>query len=124
MEIRFKTWLENKGEVIAGNGKVKLLQFIDELGSIQKAADEMGMSYRHAWGFIQKIEQHAGTKFVETQTGGKEGGGAKLTPAGKDFLQRYTSFCEGLDEYIKNKFEAAFSGQPSAFSKSRKRTRN
>ncbi len=124
MEIRFKTWLENKGEVIAGNGKVRLLKFIDELGSIQKAADQMGMSYRHAWGFIRKIEQHAGAKFVMTQIGGKEGGGARLTKAGKDFLRKYEAFRDGLDEYIQNKFKTVFSSRHSAFSKSRKRMRS
>ena len=48
MEIKFKCWLEKDGEVLVGNGKVGLLKRIDELGSIQRAAEEKGMSYRHA----------------------------------------------------------------------------
>lgn len=120
MEIKFKTWLEKDGEVVAGNGKINFLKMIDETGSIQKAAEKMGMSYRHAWGFIQKIEKHSGTQFVETQVGGKEGGGARLTPKGKKFVEQYSAFEEGLDEYIKNKFKKAFSGQPSAFNKRKK----
>lgn len=108
MDIKFKVWLEKDGEVLVGNGKVGLLEMIDELGSIQKAAENYGMSYRHAWGMIQKIEKRAGRKFVETQVGGKDGGSAKLTPQGKEFLNNYKSFRKGLDGIIKKKFETAF----------------
>ena len=108
MDIKFKFWLEKDGEVLVGNGKVGLLQKIDELGSIQKAAENHGMSYRHAWGMIQKIEKRAGFKFVETQVGGKDGGNAKLTLEGKEFLHNYSSFRKGLDETIEKKFQKAF----------------
>ncbi len=108
MELKFKVWLEKDGEVIASNGKVGLLKLIDELGSIQKAAQEYGMSYRHAWGMIQKMEKRSGLKFVETQVGGKEGGRAQLTSKGKEFLGQYSTFQKGLDEIIEKKFKAAF----------------
>jgi molybdate transport repressor ModE-like protein len=67
-----------------------------------------GMPYRHARGFLRKMEKRGGLKRVETQIGGREGGGAKLTPQGGDFLRRYLAFCEGLDENIENKFKKAF----------------
>ena len=108
MEPKFKVWLENDGEVIVGNGKVGLLKLINELGSIQKAAQEYGMSYRHAWGMIQKIEKRSGFKFVETQVGGKEGGKARLTPKGREFLGQYSIFQKGLAEVIEKKFKACF----------------
>ena len=108
MELKFKVWLEKDGEVIASNGKVGLLNLIGELGSIQKAARKYGMSYRHAWGIIQKIERRAGLKFVETQVGGKDGGRALLTPQGKEFLKQYSTFQKGLAEMIEKKFKAAF----------------
>jgi molybdate transport system regulatory protein len=108
MEVRYKVWLEEDGEVVVGSGKVGLLKMIDELGSIQKAAEAMKMSYRHAWGFIKAIEKHSRAKFVETQVGGRNGGGATLTPKGKDFLHRYLVFSNGLDDYIDKKFKRAF----------------
>jgi molybdate transport system regulatory protein len=108
MELKFKVWLEKDGEVLVGNGKVGLLQRIDELGSIQRAAEKNGMSYRHAWGMIQKIEKRSGFKFVETQVGGKEGGNARLTPQGKEFLNQYSAFRRGLDEVIGKRFLKAF----------------
>jgi molybdate transport system regulatory protein len=108
MEIKYKVWLEKDGEVVVGNGKVGLLKMIDETGSIQKAADQHGMSYRHAWGMIRKIEKRSGFKFVETQVGGKEGGGAQLTPQGKEFLNQYSAFRKGLEGVVAKKFTAAF----------------
>jgi molybdate transport system regulatory protein len=108
MEIKFKAWLVEGGEVLMGNGKIGLLQRIDELGSIQKAAERNGMSYRHAWGMIRKIEKRSGFKFVETQIGGKEGGGAQLTSQGKEFLNQYSAFRKGLDGVVEKKFTAAF----------------
>ena len=108
MQAKSKIWIEAGGEVVAGDGKVDLLERIEETGSIQKAAGEIGMSYRHAWGFLQKMEKRGGIKLVETQVGGREGGGARLTPQGKIFLRRYSAFREGLDEYIQDKFKKAF----------------
>jgi molybdate transport system regulatory protein len=108
MQVKSKVWIEVGGEVVAGDGKITLLERIEETGSIQKAAGEIGMSYRHAWGFLQKMEKRGGIKLVVTQIGGREGGGAKLTPQGKEFLRRYSAFREGLDEYIEKKFRQAF----------------
>ena len=108
MEIKYKVWLEKDGEVVVGNGKVGLLKMVNDLGSIQKAAEKMGMSYRHAWGMIQKIEKRSGFKLVETQVGGKEGGGARLTLQGKELLNQYSTFRKGLDEAVENKFRRYF----------------
>ena len=108
MEIKYKVWLERDGEVVAGNGKVGLLKMVDEMGSIQKAAEKYGMSYRHAWGMIQKMEKRAGLKLVETQVGGKEGGGAQLTSQGKRFLTQYDAFRKSLDQSVAGNFRNAF----------------
>ena len=91
MEIKAKFWIENKGEVVLGGGKTALLLAVDRLGSIQRAAEEFGMSYRHAWGAIRKIEQRAGFKIVDTRLGGRDGG-AQLTPKGKAFVEITDSF--------------------------------
>jgi molybdate transport system regulatory protein len=108
MEIKVKIWLEQKGEVVAGDGKVRLLKLVERHGSIQKAAQENGMSYRHAWGAIRKMELRSGLKLVETRAGGKAGGGACLTAPAKDFVARYARFSDGLTKIIQKKFQEAF----------------
>jgi len=104
MEIKAKFWIENRGEVVLGGGKAALLLAVDRFGSIQRAADEFGMSYRHAWGAIQKIEKRAGFKIVDTKLGGKTGGGARLTPKGKAFVKRVDSLLKDLQTIVEKRF--------------------
>jgi len=111
MEVKFKVWVQKEGEVVAGDGKVRLLRLIERHGSIQKAAQENGMSYRHAWGAIRKMEMRSGLKLVENHAGGRAGGGARLTAPGRDFVARYGRFSDGLEEIIQKKFQEAFQEQ-------------
>jgi len=104
MEIKAKFWIENKGEVVLGGGKTALLLAVDRFGSIQRAADEFGMSYRHAWGAIRRIENRAGFKIVNTKLGGKEGGGARLTPKGKTFVNRVDFLLTDLHRMVEKRF--------------------
>jgi len=108
MEIKEKFWIENRGEVVLGGGKTTLLLAIDRLGSIQKAAEEFGMSYRHAWGVVKKIEKRAGFKIVDTRLGGKEGGGARLTPKGKTFVCQADSLFQDLRKVVEKRFKQKF----------------
>jgi molybdate transport system regulatory protein len=107
MEIRSKFWIENKGEVVVGGGKTSLLLAVDRLGSIQRAADEFGMSYRHAWGAIRKIEQRAGFKILDTKLGRKDGG-TQLTPKGKEFIGRVDSLLKDLQTIVEERFNQKF----------------
>jgi len=105
MEIKAKFWIENKGEVVLGGGKTALLLAVDRFGSIQRAADEFGMSYRHAWGAIKKIEQRAGFRIVDTKLGGTDGGGARLTPKGKTFVDRVDFLLSDLQKVMEKRFK-------------------
>ena len=107
MEIKAKFWIENKGEVVLGGGKAGLLLAVDRLGSIQRAADEFGMSYRHAWGAIRKIEQRSGFKMLDTKLGGKNGG-ARLTPKGKAFVVKVDTLLTDLQAIAKKRFKQRF----------------
>jgi len=107
MEIKAKFWIENNGEVVLGGGKASLLLSVDRLGSIQRAADEFGMSYRHAWGAIKKIEQRAGFKILDTKLGRKDGG-TQLTPKGKEFIGKVDSFLKELQAIVEERFNQKF----------------
>lgn len=72
-----------------GPGKVCLLELVAETGSIRKAAARMKMSYRKAWLLLQVLDETFGAPLVSTSTGGKAGGGAKLTTLGKLVARRY-----------------------------------
>ena len=72
-----------------GPGKIQLLENIREFGSISAAGRAMDMSYKRAWDLVDEINRICGRNAVERQTGGKNGGGAALTPFGASLVARY-----------------------------------
>ena len=72
-----------------GPGKIRLLELVAETGSIRKAAAGMKMSYRQAWLLLKALKETFGEALVETATGGKAGGGARLTALGRFVAKRY-----------------------------------
>jgi molybdate transport system regulatory protein len=79
-----------KGEAIAvGPGKIDLLEAIDTTGSISAAARELGMSYRRAWMLIETMNSCFKRPVVDAETGGKRGGGTRLTAVGKAVVRLY-----------------------------------
>nr|WP_276592765.1 LysR family transcriptional regulator [Methylobacterium sp. GC_Met_1] len=72
-----------------GPGKVRLLELIAEHGSIAGAGRALGMSYRRAWLLVEAMNTGFGRPVVEAQTGGRAGGGARLSEFGADVVARY-----------------------------------
>lgn len=72
-----------------GPGKVALLEAVAETGSISGAGRAMAMSYRRAWLLIDDLNRMFRTPLVEAQPGGAKGGGAELTPLGREVVAHY-----------------------------------
>jgi molybdate transport system regulatory protein len=72
-----------------GPGKVALLEAIAREGSISAAARSIGMSYRRAWALVEQVNATFGGPAVEASAGGRQGGGAALTPLGRDLVAAY-----------------------------------
>jgi molybdate transport system regulatory protein len=72
--------------VAIGPGKADLLDAIAATGSISAAARQMRMSYRRAWILVDTMNTCFKKPLVDTSKGGAEGGGARLTPLGKNVL--------------------------------------
>ena len=72
-----------------GPGKILLLENIREFGSISAAGRAMDMSYKRAWDLVDEINRICRQPAVERQAGGKNGGGAALTPFGISLVARY-----------------------------------
>ena len=79
--------LDSEGRI--GPGKIQLLENIRELCSISAAGRAMDMSYKRAWDLVDEINRICRQAAVELQTGGKNGGGAVLTPFGISLVARY-----------------------------------
>ncbi|MDR3641517.1 MAG: LysR family transcriptional regulator [Humidesulfovibrio sp.] len=78
--VRLHLWLERGGKTMLGLGKLQLLERIGTCGSIKSAADELGMSYRAAWGKLKASEEALGVPLIEKVGGNKSG--CRLTPEG------------------------------------------
>ncbi len=97
-KVRTKLWIhDEKGNVVFGMGRTKMLEAIDQCGSISAAAKELKMSYRAIWARIKATEERLGGKqLLFRSKGGVSGGGATLTPFAKDLVKQYRALRKGV----------------------------
>jgi len=88
--IRFRIDLGSKSGV--GPGKIALLEQIERCGSLSQAARNLNMSYRRAWQLLESLNSSFVEPLVLTSTGGRGGGGAKLTLLGERLIHVYRAF--------------------------------
>jgi molybdate transport system regulatory protein len=93
--MRMHLWLETEDGLYFGLGRAILLAKIQEHGSLRRAAEELGMSYRAAWGKIKKTEEILGVKLI-AQSGSKKEG-YHLSEAGKTFMESYFLWFEEVE---------------------------
>jgi molybdate transport system regulatory protein len=86
-----------------GPGKIRLLELIDQLGSISAAGRAVPMSYRRAWLIVESLNQMFGEPIVVGKHGGSRGGGAQVTPSGLHLIHCYRT--------IQRKAAAAFASE-------------
>ena len=91
LKVRFKLWLSTKNDKgIFGDGRWRLLKAIENKGSLSSASESLGISYRKAWGDLNKAQDCLNIALVEKQRGGKVGGRTILTEQGKKWARAYT----------------------------------
>ena len=105
-----------------GPGKIRLLEFVRDTGSISAAGRAMDMSYRRAWLLVDALNQAFREPVVTTKLGGKSGGGAVLTRFGETLIRHYREMEReahaALRPHLKT-LEAALAPHPPAATKSR-----
>lgn len=89
MEISSNLTLELSNKPFLLEKRIELLNAIQRLGSISKAAKAVPMSYKSAWEAIDSMNNLSSTPIVAKETGGSGGGGSKLTPYGQNLLKTY-----------------------------------
>jgi molybdate transport system regulatory protein len=88
-QSRLKLQVDFPGGARLGPGKVALLEAIDREGSLSRAAENMDISYRRAWLFMQQINSAFDEPAVATPEHGHGGGPAKITPFGRELIRHY-----------------------------------
>nr|WP_255719639.1 TOBE domain-containing protein [Pelomonas sp. P8] len=84
-----------------------LLQAVQDTGSLQKAARAAGYSYKGAWLVLETAGNLARAPLMVSQTGGRGGGGSRLTPEARELLdtwqqlqQRHQAFLAEQDAWL------------------------
>ncbi len=89
VELAGSIWFRSRQQNWGSQKRMALLAAIDENGSITAAAKAIGLSYKAAWDAIDTMSNLAGQALVVRTTGGRRGGGARLTPRAIELLRLY-----------------------------------
>ena len=107
MRATVKVRLTNR-KPFFGPGMVTLLREIESLGSVREASEKTGISYSKAWSMIRDAEKESGQTLVERQPGGKFGGAANVSKAGKEMLEKYEQLEQAVESYTTKKYQEIF----------------
>lgn len=100
--------LDEHHERFFGEGPCRLLQGIEQYGSLRASAASMGMAYTKALRLMKHAEEALKMPLVRKTIGGKNGGGSELTPEGKEFLKKYEEYRARCTEANRRIFEEIF----------------
>jgi molybdate transport system regulatory protein len=110
LEIRSKIWIERRGQgnVVLSEWRVDLLEAIESHGSLSRAAEALDIPYRTAWERVKATEGEIGFRLLDSESGGQDGGGSRLTPQARDLCRRFRRVSSGIQEVVTHRFAAEF----------------
>nr|WP_304364389.1 TOBE domain-containing protein [Methanosarcina sp. KYL-1] len=82
-----------------GAGRADLFKAIDETHSLRQACMKLGISYKHAWMMLKKMNEALGEPAVVTVRGGKDQG-TFLTDFGRKLLAEYETSKKLINEAV------------------------
>ena len=113
-KILTKLWISDQsGHVIFGMGRVKILEAIEQHGSINAAAQHLKMSYRAAWGKIKVTEERLGHDLIVRKAGGTKGGGSELTAYAKNLIAEFKALHRQILDLSDQRFDKRLLGKLS-----------
>ncbi|MBC7003941.1 TOBE domain-containing protein [Photobacterium sp. BZF1] len=81
--------LSQQGKMFANPRRIALLKAIAFTGSISQGAKQAGLSYKAAYDAVKEMNRQSESPLIESEKGGKGGGGASLTTHGQRLVQMY-----------------------------------
>ena len=91
-DIAARVRIHFAGQLAIGPGRIELLEGVERTGSLAQAARGMHMSYRRAWLLMQSLNDSLIGPASIAAKGGRHGGGATLTPLGRQLIRAYRRF--------------------------------
>ena len=100
LQLKSSQWIvDENNNIIIGEGRAKILEHIDQTGSMNQTARLMKMSYKAVWSKIKATEKHMNACIVHTDR--KEG--SRLSREGQELLKKYKLLkakCMSADDKI------------------------
>ena len=104
LRVRSKIWIENEdGKLVIGTGRLRILEAIREVGSMNKAAQKLNQPFRAVWGKIRATEERCGFAIVE-----RTSGGSRLTEKGRELLETYIRLRGSCERFADFQFNDLF----------------
>ena len=100
LNVAGRFWLGVDQVSILGEERIALLEQIEQRGSITQAARAAGVSYKAAWDAVDAMNNLAPAPVVTTATGGRGGGGAKLTAEGRRLIATYRTIAAQYQRFL------------------------
>ncbi len=98
MRFVYKMWFEMEDKSVLGMGLYRLLSLVRETGSLHKAAQQLKMSYRAAWGKIRVAEEKLGVGLLEKGRHGRTG--AHLTDKGLFMVDQFEGLLRDMEAFV------------------------
>ncbi len=102
---------DENGEKFFGEGPCRLLEQVEQTGSLRCAAASMEMAYSKALKLVKQAEEALGFPLTQRSVGGKDGGGSTLTPEGREFLHKYEAYQDACVQANRELYANYFPGK-------------
>lgn len=103
--LKIRLWFESDRGPLLGPGRLALLEGVRRLGSLNKAAAELGMSYRRAWGRIKDAERRLGEPLL-VDAGGASG--FRLTSLADQLVNGYLVWVKEVEGFALERAQLCF----------------
>jgi molybdate transport system regulatory protein len=101
VNVTGRFWLSVDEVALLGEERIALMEQIDRRGSITQAAKAARISYKAAWDAVDAMNNLAPAPVVSTATGGRGGGGARLTEEGRRLIEAYRTIATEYERFLR-----------------------
>ena len=102
---------DENGEKFFGEGPCRLLEKVEQTGSLRCAAASMEIAYSKALKLVKQAEEALGFPLTQRSVGGRDGGGSTLTPEGREFLHKYEAYRDACVQANRELYANYFPGK-------------
>ena len=109
INLKLNLWLERDEEIYIGMGIIMILIRIKKLGSLRKAAIDLHMSYRAAWGKLKTAEKRIKSNLVQKVP--NKGQIYELSEFGEEIIEKFLNFYKDVEDFALKRANEIFSEQ-------------